>query len=325
VIAKLEQAGVERFVLACRAEDWQAATARSIITETFGDPPLELRLKPLNDIQIRQFLASQLGSERAADVAATYRFRGFSDWLENPQTLIMLAAVAKAGELPQNTSALFQTYVELSLREANPVRRQQQGETPREAALDTLGAAFAALILSGKSALAKPAADFFEEDLRLSDLESLPGYVDWAVISGNRLVKTYASDSARLTYAHRRIGEWLGARWVAKYANSVAVRDRLLATLTVSGIVPASLRGLFAWLFCPAFRARLNPATRLHPSVTPSCARADPDAASSSECSSASPQPAHHPEYTQSPAPASGALAELTGSRRPCRRWRGSW
>ncbi len=248
VVATLEHAGIVQFAIACRAEDWQASTARSIITEIFGNPPLELRLRPFGERQITDFLADELGPERASHVVQTYQKRGFGEWLGNPQTLIMLAAVAKSGELPQTTSALFETYINLSLPEANPLRRQQRREIPRQAALDTLGAAFAALILSGKSALAKAAADFFEEDLRLSELGRLPGFSDWTGVSGNRLVKMYGGDSDRLTYAHRRIGEWLGAQWLARYADSERVRARLFASFTVRGIVPASLRGLFAWL-----------------------------------------------------------------------------
>ncbi|KRA84197.1 NACHT domain-containing protein [Altererythrobacter sp. Root672] len=248
ILGRLEQATVDRFVLACRSEDWQAATAKSIITETYGDPPLELRLKPFDEAQIADFLTEQLGRERAVEVIAIYHSRGFREWLGNPQTLIMLADVAKSGDLPKTTSELFEAYVELSLRDMNPVRRQRNREISREAALDTLGAAFAALILSGKSALAKPGAEFSADDLRIAELGTLPGFADWTTLSGNRLTVTYRGDSERLTYSHRRIGEWLGARWLAKHAGSVSVSERLFASLTVEGIVPASLRGLFAWL-----------------------------------------------------------------------------
>lgn len=258
VLAKLEQSGVGRFLFACRAEDWQAATSRSIIAETFGDPPLELRLKPFDERQMAEFLTAQLGRDRAEEVIETYHKRGLAEWLGNPQTLTMLAAVAEDGELPETTSALFEAYVYLALRDANPVRRQRQVELPKDVALDTLGAAFAALILSGKSALARPGAKFSEDDLRLSELCDLPGFNDWKGVSGNRLVRTYAGDSDRLTYVHRRIGEWLGARWLARYAGSDTVRNRLFASLTVDDIVPASLRGLFAWLsLAPEFSLRV--------------------------------------------------------------------
>lgn len=248
ILAQLEQSKVARFILACRSEDWQAATARAIIAETYGDPPLEVRLKPFDDEQIASFLAEQLGEDQAQVILETYRGRGLSEWLGNPQTLTMLADVASDGRLPETTSALFAAFVDLALRDANPARRIGRHELTREAALDTLGAAFAALILSGKAALAKEGADFAEEDLRLSELTSLPGFASWASVAGNRLVVSHGGQSERLSYSHRRIGEWLGARWLAKYATTPVIRERLFAALSTDGVVPSSLRGLFAWL-----------------------------------------------------------------------------
>lgn len=257
ILAQLEQCKVVRFILACRSEDWQAATSRAIITETYGNPPLELQLKPFDDEQIAEFLVVELGEARAQEVLETYRGRGLSEWLGNPQTLTMLADVAKEGELPETTSGLFAAFVDLALREANPAKRVGRRELSREGTLDTLGAAFAALILSGKSALARESAGFSAEDLRLSELADLPGFADWQSVAGNRLIVTYNAQSERLIYSHRRIGEWLGARWLAKHAGSSVVRDRLLASLSSDGVVPASLRGLFAWLASnPAFSLR---------------------------------------------------------------------
>src|SRR5207344_1457154 len=48
---------------------------------------------------------------------------------------------------------------------------------------------------------------------------------------------------------HRVIAEYLGARWLALQASTTArAQRRLLAQLQGSGGVPASLRGLHAWL-----------------------------------------------------------------------------
>ena len=247
-LAKIEQSGVGRFILSCRSEDWQAATMVSLIRETFGAAPLELQLKPFDDDQISGFLTGELGSEGAAAVFADYRRLGFSEWLGNPQTLIMLAEVVRAGQSPKTTGELFSGYVELNLPEGNQARRERAAEVSMDARLDVLGAAFAALILSGKAALAKAAAAPNDDDLRLSELEPLPGNTDWNLVSGNRLVRAYPGDPNRLIYAHRRIGEWLAARWLARQAKSDQARERLLAALTVLHVVPASLRGLFAWL-----------------------------------------------------------------------------
>lgn len=247
-LARIEQSGVPRFILSCRSEDWQAATTVSLIRETFGSPPLELQLKPFGEEQIRAFLAGEIGIDHAQEVVAECKRLGFSEWLGNPQTLIMLAAVVQVEQVPQTTGELFSRYIELSLPEGNHARRERSGETAIDARMDVLGAAFAALILSGKMALARAGAASSDEDLRLSELKLLPGDTDWDIASGNRLVRAYPGDPNRLTYAHRRIGEWLAARWLARRADSDQARDRLLAALIVHNVVPASLRGLFGWL-----------------------------------------------------------------------------
>ena len=51
----------------------------------------------------------------------------------------------------------------------------------------------------------------------------------------------------RLTPIHRSIAEYLGARWLAARVDATSSR-RLLALLTYNGGVPASLRGVHAWL-----------------------------------------------------------------------------
>lgn len=248
VLSRIEQSGVPRFVLSCRAEDWQAATSTSLIAETFGSYPLELTLKPLLYDQILSYLTAELGSEKAVAVEAEYRRLGLTEWLGNPQTLLMVAEVIKQGRSPHSTSQLFADYVELSLPEANDSRRSRAIEASTEVRKDILGVAFAALILSGKTALARPGAPLSEEDLRLSELGALAEGFDWDLVSGNRLIRVLHGDPNRLTYSHRRIGEWLAARWLAHNATAPAVRDRLLSALIVNGIVPASLRGLFGWL-----------------------------------------------------------------------------
>ncbi|MBA4751146.1 MAG: hypothetical protein H2055_02790 [Sphingopyxis sp.] len=248
VLSRIEQSGVPRFILSCRAEDWQAATSASLIAETFGAHPLELTLKPLFHDQILSYLTAELGHEKAIFAEAEYRKFGLTEWLGNPQTLLMVAEVIKQGRSPHSTSQLFSDYVELSLPEANDARRSKAIETTTGHRKDILGVAFAALILSGKTALARPGAPLSDEDLRLSELGALAEGFDWDMVSGNRLIRILHGDPNRLTYSHRRIGEWLAARWLAHKASDPDVRDRLLSALIVNGIVPASLRGLFGWL-----------------------------------------------------------------------------
>ncbi|MCW2411583.1 MULTISPECIES: hypothetical protein [unclassified Sphingobium] len=57
-----------------------------------------------------------------------------------------------------------------------------------------------------------------------------------------------ADKSEGLTYAHRRVGEFVGAQWLAARADTPLKRRRLREQFSSHGLVPASLRGLHAWL-----------------------------------------------------------------------------
>lgn len=248
LIAKLEDAGNPRFILSCRAEDWREATAKSMIEAVYGVPPIEMMLRPFDEQQIISFLAEILGDDRAKKAFNHYSKRGFRDWLGNPQTLSMLAEVISSDGLPKSTHELFSQYVDLAWSETNAIRRERGVETQKESVLDTLGAAFAAIIFSGAEGFSKNGAGSTGSLVSLSEIAELPGFAGWEAIEGNRLTAIIRHGAAGFTYVHRRVGEWLSARWLAKYADNDPKRERLLTNIVVQGIVPASIRGVFAWL-----------------------------------------------------------------------------
>ena len=121
----------------------------------------------------------------------------------------------------------------------------KEEELAREAALDAAGAAFAALILTGSANIVRHgSANLAEGDLQLVEVEELD--------DGNvaRVINTrlFAGRSDSFTYWHRRIGEFLGAAWLARRADTSTKRRRLLQLFHSHRLVPASLRGLHAWL-----------------------------------------------------------------------------
>ncbi len=159
----------------------------------------------------------------------------------------MLGEVAGQGQLPETTTTLFDTYVDLAWFEHN----DQRPNAPLQAlgknvVLDALGAGFAALILTGSAALSdRPWNKITEGDLPRPDVVALPDAGHLAAALASRLC---VGPQERRTFQHKRIGEYLGARWLAKQADTPAKRSALLEVFTVNGIVPSSLRGLHAWL-----------------------------------------------------------------------------
>ena len=241
------------FVLACRVADWRSASAKETIKSWIGVDPVELTIEPLQRAEIVAFLRSRVDFD-AADAelfVEHYERRNLSEWLGNPQTLHMLAEVTRDGNRPQTTGALFSLYVDRTWQE----HRKQAGPLARAAeedVLTALGALFAALIVGGYDALTlAPGAKRLASDLPLGECKALPGIAGLSngTLQGfldSRLVVGAGQD--RYTYQHRRIGEYLGARWLARQATTRDLRDRLLGALRHGDIVPSGVRGLWGWL-----------------------------------------------------------------------------
>lgn len=241
------------FVLACRVADWQSASAKETIKSWTGVDPVELTIEPLQRAEIVAFLRSRAGFDAAAAEAFVqhYEQRNLDEWLGNPQTLKMLAEVTRAGSRPESTGALFSLYVDRTWRE----HRKQAGllaHAAEDDVLGALGALFAALIVGGYDAVTlAPGAKPLASDLPLGECKALPGIASLCVETlreylDSRLVVGAGPD--RYTYQHRRIGEYLGAQWLARHATTHELRTRLLGALRHGDIVPSGLRGLWGWL-----------------------------------------------------------------------------
>lgn len=243
VLQKLGQLDYPLFVLSCRVAEWRSAIASGAIAEQYDVAPLEVHLEPLTRDEQLLLLIEMTGDASRAKLLRNH-FEAFGpDFLGNPSTLELIAALP-AEALPDTTTALFEQAVETLRYERNKVK----DELPREAALDAAGAAFAGMILSGNARIVdKPGGQIDPDDkaLPLNEIEAF----DHGNVGRAADTKLFAADrSEGLTYTHRRVGEFVGAGWLAARADTRPKRRRLLELFLSHGLVPASLRGLHAWL-----------------------------------------------------------------------------
>lgn len=245
VLSKLELLGNPRFILSCRAAEWQNATGTSLIKEFYNTAPLALHIKSLQDPEILEYLGSNLDNERALFVLEHFKGLGLEELLGNPQTLSMIEKISMDDHLPESKSEVYKLAVEKLATEHNDKKEAKQlAETN---IIDTAGAAFAGLILTGKEGLSRKAvANTAKSDVCLVDLNILSNIENLKKVTNSRLFIAIGDD--RFSYIHRSIGEYLGARWLAKQANTARKRRRLLAIFQSYGVVPANLRGIHAWL-----------------------------------------------------------------------------
>lgn len=251
VLQKLGELGYPNFILSCRVADWRGAIGSEAIKEQYSLTPIEFHLEPFTDDDSVKFLSSSLGEDAAIDVIEHFNQRGLNGLLSNPQTLNLIRDVVNKGSLPETKSELFERATEVLWGEHKD--NKSENSVTREIAIDAAGAAFASLILTGNEAIVRKAPTRVKEgELRLEEVACLPGARNLKNVLDSRLFKSLGTD--RFGYLHRSIGEFLGARWLAKQAITVRQRERLLRMFSSNGLVPTSLRGLHAWLAAtPAF------------------------------------------------------------------------
>lgn len=245
ILQKLQEIDCPSFVLSCRVADWQSATAINSINDDYSQKPIELHLMPFNNDDIQSFLSSSFEETQSRNVVQHFDARGLGQLLGNPQTLELISKVALNGDLPNSKGELFERAIDVLWCEHNDIRAQVQLD--KETTIKAAGAAFASLILTGNEALTrKAAANIREGELSFVDIRTLPNTEALNDAIAARLFKSNGVD--RFTYLHRSIGEYLGAKWLAQYSNTGTNKRRFLSLFYCNGLVPASLRGIHAWL-----------------------------------------------------------------------------
>jgi hypothetical protein len=245
VLQQLGKLNYPRFILSCRVADWRSSTGVEAIHEQYDDAPLELHLEPFDDADAVALLSDSLGNDTATAVVEHFNTRGLQGMLGNPQTLELIARVARSGDLPATTGALFERAIEVLRVEHRDAKAEKQLD--QETGLSAAGAVCAGLLITGNEAIVRKSATNIEEgELQLAELSCLFDRESIENVLGSRLFKAEGAD--RFCYMHRRVGEFVAARWLAKQADTHRKRQRLLSLFHSRGIVPASLRGIHAWL-----------------------------------------------------------------------------
>ena len=248
IVAQLEEVGSPAFILACRSREWQARTVTNL-RHLYGSDPIILTLEPLTRGEALHFLEVRHPAINAQHVVNHLEQNNLAELYYNPLTLGLMGRVAESdAQLPATRAALFDRVCRLIWPEHDPARQDaglaQLGEND---ALDAAGAIAASLLFAGSEAASNAGAvQLREGDLRLADIERLPHASVARTIFSSKLF--HSIGTARAKPIHRVIAEFLGARWLARGASTPRARRRLLAQIHGSGGVPASLRGLHAWL-----------------------------------------------------------------------------
>jgi len=265
VLKKLSRIGMPRFILSCRAADWQGSTDRYKIATDYGVEPTTLLLQQFSREDAITFLSAFDESIEAEDILDELTARDLGELYGNPLTLTLLAELSKDGQgLPESRADLFNRACELLVREENRAHHNSQAaQSSLDNLLDSAGAIFSHLLLSGSLGVAErhrggvPNGYVSKGDLE--NISSAP------LVSASLKTRLFQSAGENLFIPfHRVIAEFLGARWLSIRLSNGLSQRRVLQSLTFADGVPTALRGIHAWL------------AHSNPSVADRCILADP-------------------------------------------------
>lgn len=248
ILANLEAIGSPEFILSCRTREWQARSVTNL-RQIYGAEPSIFTLEPLERMEAKVFLIQRFAKVDADHVLDHLEGHGLADLYRNPLTLGLMGQVAECDtHLPVTRAALFERVCQLIWPEHDPDRQDSGlGQINEDSALSAAGAIMASLLLAGAEAASTAGpGHLLDRDVRLADLKTLPGAEAASTIFSSKLLQS--SGAGRAGPLHRVIAEYLGARWLARQATTPRAQRRLLCQLHGNGGVPASLRGLHAWL-----------------------------------------------------------------------------
>lgn len=262
VLKKLLACGKPRFILSCREAEWRGNTARADISDDYGVSPLQFYLEPLSYQEALTALSQKNDAGRAKTALKRLDEVGLSDLYANPLTLNFIDAILAAHEdIPETRANLYQQAVaQLRLEQNDRHKKSTLARLSLDDALDAAGAAMAAMLLTGKDAVSVGSHD--DSAIAIAELDSCIAPKAAEAVLGSNLFRRIETEADHFRPLHRTVAEFLGARWLSrmleKHPHPKQAMARLFALIMVDGGVPASLRGLAAWM--PFFSSnRLGP------------------------------------------------------------------
>lgn len=252
VLEKLIQCKTPRFVVSCRAAEWNAVTGNSQIADEYRTAPKVVHLEPLLKADAIEYLHHYVIREKSAEIVHQLDEYNLTEFYQNPLNLKLIAAiVASEGDLPRSRASLYERAVIELRKEENPHHKPKSQLTrlSEDEALDAAGAVMAAMLITGNDA-----ASFTTETdaLKLSELSDIANIDHVQTILKSRLFRADSNRPGCFSYLHRSIAEFLGARWLARTTESTDHQNRTAMRMTglisSAGGIPSSLRGLHAWL-----------------------------------------------------------------------------
>ena len=247
IVQKLFTANASRVRLACREHDWLGGTDLAAFHPYFAQSGghVVLALEPLTEAEQRDILKKTGVTDPQQFIKEAER-RGLSEFLINPQNLIMLAEVVLKKAWPATRKDLLENTTVLLLKEHNLAHvRSGGGQYAVNEVRAPASAACALRLISDV------------EGISLAETEIDPLYPTYRTIPFAKPELTLASLGRRafralgneaVDYSHRVRAEYAAAGWLAQQIRDGLPLSRVQALIGIDGVPAPELRGMHAWL-----------------------------------------------------------------------------
>jgi hypothetical protein len=247
IVQKLFTMNAKHVRLACREPDWLGGTDLAAFHPFFAQSGehVVLALEPLTEVEQRDIL-KKTGVADPQQFIKEAEGRGLSEFLINPQNLIMLAEVVLKKTWPATRKDLLEDTTVLLLKEHNLARVRSGGGQYAVTEVRVPASAACALRLISDV-----------EGISLAEAEIDPLYPSYRTIPFAKPEPTLASLGRRafrslgneaVDYSHRVHAEYAAAGWLAQKIRDGLPLSRVQALIGIDGVPAPELRGLHAWL-----------------------------------------------------------------------------
>lgn len=241
--------------ISCRSQDWLGESDLSAFLPYFEQTGgyVVLHLQSLSKEEQTAILQAN-GLEHPEAFLAEAEKHAASEFLYNPQNLLMLAEAVKEGNWPRTRSELFHSATQFLLTEHS---REHTRLTSGIYTCDELeypaGSICALRILSDVSGVSLLPNDIRPEYPSYRTISFFSHEIIRAALS--RRVFSAGDEVETVEYSHRTIAEYLAAKWLAGIVDKGLPMGRLRSMLGFEGYPSSELRGLHAWLavFLPQY------------------------------------------------------------------------
>ena len=243
LVSKLRLINPLKVRISCRTAEWHGTQDISAISDLFPSDILhQLILQPIPTEQLTNLLTDDFDSNFIKGAQE----RNLDDFLNNPGDFFLLREFYKEEmDWPETRTALMEGACHALLKEVNPEHSEEDDLVNNTSLFRASEYLFAIMMLSGVEGIATKRLNADKVFPAIHELDE--NLTCMRIASKHRLFKPI--ESSRVESRHRKISEYMAARYLTRRVKDGLSLRRLMTLLTgFDGKTAPDLRGVYAWL-----------------------------------------------------------------------------